>query len=122
MLLVALAVAGAIGAPLRYLIDGAVQDRTRGEFPFGTFVVNLTASAAVGFLTGLVLYRGFPETPEIVLATGAGGAYSTWSTLAYESVRLVENGSIATALLNLFASLAGGIAAAALGIALAGAI
>lgn len=122
MLIAALAIAGAIGAPLRYLIDGAVQDRTGGEFPFGTLVVNLTASIAVGFITGLALYRGFPDTPRIVLATGAAGAYSTWSTVAYESVRLVENGSIATAVLNLSASVAAGIAAAGIGIALAGAI
>ncbi len=122
MLIVALAVAGAIGAPLRYLIDGAIQDRIGGEFSFGTFVVNLTASIAVGFVTGLALYHGFPDTPRIVLAVGVGGAYSTWSSFAYESVRLVEEGSVATALLNLSASLAAGIAAAGLGIALAAAL
>ena len=75
MLIAALAIAGAIGAPLRYLIDGAVQDRTGGEFPFGTLVVNLTASIAVGFITGLALYRGFPDTPRIVVATGAAGVF-----------------------------------------------
>ncbi len=122
MLIVALAVASAIGAPLRYLIDGAIQDRIGREFPFGTFVVNLTASIAVGLVTGLALYQGFPETPRDRAGHRRRWRVSTWSTLAYESVRLVEEGSIATALLNVSASLAAGIAAAGIGIAVAAAI
>ena len=48
-----LLVGGAIGAPTRYLVDGAVQDRIGGTFPWGTFVVNVTGSLVLGIVTGL---------------------------------------------------------------------
>ena len=63
MLVLAVALAGAIGAPARYLVDGFVQARSSGERPFGTFVVNVTGSFVLGFLTGLALYRVFRRRP-----------------------------------------------------------
>ena len=63
MLIVGLAVAGAIGAPTRFLLDGYVQDKTSGEQPLGTLVINVTGSLVLGFLTGLVLYTAFPPPP-----------------------------------------------------------
>ena len=117
MLIVALAVAGAVGAPLRVLVDGAVARRLRRRLPWGTLVVNVTASLAVGLVTGLALYHGFPDTPRTVLAAGIGGAYSTWSTFLYESVRLAEEGDVRSAVLNIVVSLVAGTLAAALGLA-----
>jgi len=116
---VAFVVAGAIGAPVRYLVDGAIGDRTRGAFPWGTFVINTTGSLLLGFLTGLALYHGFDDTPRIVLGTGFCGAYTTFSTHAFETVRLVENGAVAESTRNALGTLAAGTAAAALGLALA---
>ncbi len=57
-------VAAAIGAPLRYLVDGAIGDRVRSAFPWGTFVVNASGSLLFGLLTGLALYHAFPESPR----------------------------------------------------------
>jgi CrcB protein len=111
--------AGAIGAPVRYLVDGAIGDRTRGVFPWGTFVINTTGSLLLGFLTGLALYHGFPDTPRIVLGTGFCGAYTTFSTHTFETIRLVEDGAPAHAARNALGTLAAGTAAAALGLALA---
>jgi len=116
---VAFVAAGAIGAPLRYLVDGAVQDRTEGVFPWGTFIVNASGSLLLGFLTGLALYRAFPETPRVILGTGFCGAYTTFSTFGFETVRLLEEGATAEALRNAFGTLLICAAAAAAGIALA---
>lgn len=111
--------AGAIGAPVRYLVDGAIADRTGGAFPWGTFVVNITGSLLLGFLTGLALYHGFPDTPKVVLGTGFCGAYTTFSTHTFETVRLLEDGAAQEATRNTLGTLVAALAAAAVGLVLA---
>ena len=111
--------AGAIGAPLRYLVDGAVADRAEGVFPWGTLIVNASGSLVLGLLTGLALYHAFPSEPRIVLGTGFCGAYTTFSTFTFETVRLVEEGAINEAFRNALGTLAACAAAAAVGISLA---
>ncbi|HZR15412.1 MAG TPA: fluoride efflux transporter CrcB [Acidimicrobiia bacterium] len=114
-----LVVAGAAGALARYLLDGFVQDRTAGAFPWGTFVINVSGAFALGLLTGAALYHGFPSTPRIVLGTGFCGAYTTFSTFTFESVRLLEEDARTEALLNVAGNLVVAVAAAAAGLALA---
>ena len=89
---IAFLVAAAVGAPARYLLDGLIQDRTRGEFPWGTCVVNVSGSFILGLLSGLALYHAFPADAKIVLGTGFCGAYTTFSTFTFETVRLAEAG------------------------------
>ena len=119
---VAFVAAGAVGAPVRYLVDGAVSARTGGGFPWGTFVINVSGSLVLGLLTGLALYHGFPEAPRLVLGTGFCGAYTTFSTHTFETVRLVEQGALAAAARNVAATVLAGLAAAALGLILAAAV
>ena len=114
-------VAGAVGAPIRFLLDGFVQDRTSGAFPWGTFVINMTGSVILGFITGLALYHAFPTTPKIILGTGFCGAYTTFSTWTFETIRLLEEGAVRDALLNAGMSLLIGMLAAGTGLALAAA-
>jgi CrcB protein len=116
---IAFVAAGAVGAPVRYLLDGAISDRTEGVFPWGTFVINVTGSLLLGFLTGLALYHGFPDTPKVILGTGFCGAYTTFSTHTFETVRLLEERAINEAARNALGTLAAGLAAAAIGLALA---
>lgn len=118
MTLVLVMAAAAVGAPLRYLVDQAVQHRREGAFPLGTFTVNVTGSFLLGLLTGLALHRGLAPQLETVLGTGLLGAYTTFSTFGYETVRLLEDGSVHEAALNVLASLAVGLAAAAGGLGL----
>jgi CrcB protein len=118
-MLLAVAVAGALGAASRYLLDGLVQDRVEGVFPWGTWVINVSGSLVLGFLTGLALYHGLTDAPKAVIGTGFLGAYTTFSTLMFETIRLYEDGSRYESLLNAAGSLAGGLAAAAAGLALA---
>jgi CrcB protein len=111
--------AAAVGAPLRYIVDGLVSDRTDGPFPWGTFVVNISGCLALGLLTGLGLYHGLSGTMRTVIGTGGLGAYTTFSTFSYETVRLAEEGATTEAVRNAVGSFVIGLAAASAGLALA---
>ena len=112
-------IAAAVGAPLRYLVDGAIAERAEGVFPWGTFVINASGSLVLGVLTGLGLYHAFPRVPKVILGTGFCGAYTTFSTFTYETVELLEEGALNEAARNAFGTLIVGAGAAALGLALA---
>jgi CrcB protein len=108
-----------VGAPARYLLDGFVQDGTEGAFPWGTYVINVSGSLLLGLITGAALYHAFPSSPKIWLGTGFCGAYTTFSTFTFETIRLLEEGAVADAFFNAIASLLTATAAAAVGLALA---
>lgn len=115
-------IAAGLGAPARYLLDGWVQDHSGGAFPWGTFAVNTSGCLLLGLLTGLVLYHGTDPTTRTVLGTGGLGAYTTFSTFTFETVRLAEEGAMEDALLNAAAGAIFGLAAASAGLGLAAAI
>jgi CrcB protein len=114
----AFVIAGAIGALLRYLVDGLIGDRADSVLPWGILAVNVTGSFVLGVVTGLALHHGLGRTPRIVIGTGFCGAFTTFSTFAYETVRLMESGPRREALANVALSLALGLAAAAAGLGL----
>jgi CrcB protein len=111
--------AGAIGAPARYVVDVVIQDRRDGAFPLGTLVINGTGAFLLGVITGLALHHGLSRPARIGLGTGLCGAYTTFSTFSYETIRLLEEGSGWEAALNIASSLAVGLVAGAVGLALA---
>jgi len=111
-------IAAGIGAPARYLLDGWVQDRTTGAFPWGTFTVNVSGCLALGLLTGLGLHHGLDGTTRTVVGTGGLGAYTTFSTFTFESVRLAEDGALDVAFRNAAGGLLVGLAAASAGLLL----
>jgi CrcB protein len=100
------------------VIDGAVSDRIRNTFPFGTFVVNVSGSFVLGLLTGLVLYHAFPANGRLIIGVGLIGAYTTFSTFTFEAASLIERGEGRLAVLNIGGSVVAGAAAAAAGLAL----
>jgi CrcB protein len=110
--------AAGVGAPARYLLDGWVQARSAGAFPWGTFTVNITGCLALGLLIGPGLHHGLDATTRTVLSTGALGAYTTFSTFTLETLRLAEEGAVDEALRNVAASFLVGLAAASAGLAL----
>jgi CrcB protein len=115
----AFVVAGAVGAPARYLLDSAIAERVDGAFPWGTFVVNVTGSFLLGFLTGLGFTHAFPKIPRVVLGAGFCGTYTTFSTFSFETVRLLEEGAAGEAFRNAAGTLLAGSVAAAAGLAVA---
>ncbi|GAA2905602.1 fluoride efflux transporter CrcB [Nonomuraea rubra] len=108
----------AVGAPLRYLADRAVQARHDTVFPWGTLAVNVAGSALLGFLAAL------PAGGAVWALAGTGfcGALTTYSTMGYETVRLVEEGARFHAVANAVASVVAGLGAAYCGAALAQAV
>jgi CrcB protein len=117
----AFVVAGAVGAPLRYLVDIAITERTKGTFPWATFVINVTGSFLLGLLTGLGLHHGLPKTARLVLGTAFCGAYTTFSTFTFETVRLLDEGEPLAAVKNAAGTLLIAALAAAAGLAVANA-
>jgi fluoride exporter len=111
--------AGAVGAPLRYVIDTLVSDRVGRVFPYGTLVVNLSGCFVLGLLTGFGLYHGFLGTPSVVLGTGLVGAYTTFSTFSFETITLLEEGEVGQAVRNVGLSAVIGTLSAGAGLALA---
>ncbi|WP_406633764.1 fluoride efflux transporter CrcB [Amycolatopsis sp. WGS_07] len=101
----------AVGAPMRYLTDRAVQSRHQSLFPWGTFTVNLLGCVLLGGLAGAG--TALPAAVYSLLGTGFCGALTTYSTFSYETVRLVERRSYFAAAANVVVSIAAGVGAAA---------
>lgn len=114
-----LVVTGAVlGAPLRYLTDLLVQSRHDTVFPWGTLTVNAAGSLILGLVAGAVS-GGAPAWLLTLAGTGFCGALTTFSTFGFETLRLVEEGSVLEAFLNAVASLLIGFVACAGGWVLA---
>jgi CrcB protein len=114
---VVVAAGAAVGAPLRYLTDRAVQARHESSFPFGTMLVNVVACLVLGFATGLA---GLSSTLLALVGTGFCGALSTYSTYSFETFRLAEDGDWRQAILNVVVSIGAGLLAASVGVWLGG--
>ena len=121
MLWMAVGVAAAVGAMLRYATDQVVAAtivaRRGTAFPLGTFIVNIVGSVLLGAVAGLVLHAGIDPTWRVVLGTGLAGGLTTFSTWTYETVRLLEDGVLLEAAGNVGLSLVVGLAAAGAGFA-----
>jgi CrcB protein len=118
MTVLLVALGAAVGAPLRYLVDRAVQSRHGSTFPWGTLGVNVSGSMLLGLLTGLPV--GHPVSA--LLGTGFCGALTTYSTLSFETLRLAQDGRRWQAVANVVVSILAGLGAAYLGILVAAAI
>ena len=105
MPLVLIALGGAAGATTRYLVDTWISERAGGAFPWGTLVINVSGSLALGLLFALAIERGvLPASVRGPLLVGFTGAYTTFSTLMLESWRLIEGGAVGLGLANLIGS------------------
>lgn len=120
MTLLYVAVGGAAGALARYGLGGWVQSRAGFGFPAGTLVVNVLGCLLIGFaLRYLEAVRLAPDVRALV-AVGVLGGFTTFSTFGYETVALLEDGAWARAATYAFGSMALGIAAVYIGIAVSG--
>lgn len=108
----------AVGAPLRFLIDRAVQRRQPTEFPWGTFTANVFGCLILGLVTGAVLTQGYDE----FVGTGLCGALTTYSTFSWETIHLARTGQAVRAAGSAASTVLAGLGAVSLGITAAQAI
>ncbi|MFP5345554.1 MAG: fluoride efflux transporter CrcB [Actinomycetes bacterium] len=111
MTLLLVVLGAAVGAPLRYLTDLFIQSRHDFVLPWGTFTVNAAGSLVLGATLALVDVGGAPDQLVTLVGTGFCGALTTFSTFGFETVRLVEDGSLAAGALNIVVSLLVGLLA-----------
>lgn len=107
---------GFLGANARYLLNLWVMERLGPSFPWGTLVINISGSFIIGLFLQIVTARaGLPVEYRLFFVTGFLGAYTTFSSLSYESLQLLRQGEYLLAAGNLGGSLLLGMIAVALG-------
>lgn len=115
----AVALGGAIGATMRWAIGAWMVDRGGSGFPWHTFVINLAGAFLIGVLMALSLEKGVLGGDwRLFLGTGVLGGFTTFSTLSYESIALMQDGLWVAGFGNMFGSAILGLAAAWLGLVL----
>lgn len=112
----ALALAGGLGATVRYIVDGFIRSKVPAGYPWPTTLINISGSLVLGFLTGLAMDSMAAGDLKFALGTGFLGGYTTFSTASYETVQLVRDRRYAAALSNGLVLAVTAVAAALLGL------
>ena len=91
--LILVAIGGAFGSALRYLIHWMVNKKTTTQFPTQTFIVNLIGCLLIGLLIGyFAKNQNDNESLKLLLITGFCGGFTTFSTFASENISLIRDG------------------------------
>jgi fluoride exporter len=115
-----IALFGAIGTLARYGLEGVVQVRTGGTFPYGTLLVNLTGCFFLGLIAQFTMNR-MVISPEwrVAIAVGFFGGYTTFSSFGWETAKMMEDGEWVRASVYVAASVVAGLFLSVAGIRLA---
>jgi fluoride exporter len=96
---------GCLGSILRFWLGSCIGGRLGSRFPYGTFVINITGSFLVGMmLTALAEKTQWSPNWRYLIPIGFIGGYTTFSTFEYETFRLVQDGQMVAAMLNVAGS------------------
>ena len=111
------AIGGALGSVLRFWVGGYVSNRMGSRFPYGTFIVNVTASFLIGLILTLLAERShWSPNWRYFIPIGFIGGYSTFSTFEYEIFRSFQDGEVLMAGLNIVLSVVVGFVSVWLGV------
>jgi CrcB protein len=107
-----IALGGALGSIARYWVGSTVSGRLGARFPYGTFVINMSACVLIGFVVTFLGKRaGLSAAWRYLVPVGFIGAYSTFSTYEWETLSSMRSGAFALAALYAVGSLVLGLAA-----------
>ena len=112
-----IALGGAAGSVLRYLVGGAVQRAAALSLPAGTLTVNVIGGLLIGALTQHYMNTHTSPVMRVALITGFCGGFTTFSAFSIETVGLLEGGEYAKAAAYILLSVTMSIAATLAGIA-----
>ena len=107
-----IAFGGALGSMARYWVGSTIANRMGTKFPYGTFVINITACMIIGFsLTFLAKRADLNPAWRFLVPVGFIGAYSTFSTYEWETLSRIRTGAFLLAASYAVSSLILGLAA-----------
>jgi CrcB protein len=110
---------GGLGAALRHGVNLAMARWLGTQFPYGTFVANITGSLAMGVIAAYLAFKGdAPQHWRLFFTTGVLGGYTTFSAFSLDAALLYERGDIALALFYVIASAVLAIAGLFIGLAI----
>jgi len=112
--ILAVALGGAVGSALRYIVNFLVVARFGPGFPLGTLLINMTGSLLIGVVAEIAATSSLGMTPllRLFLAVGVLGGYTTFSTFALDTVTLVGDRALGIATMYALGSVALGVLAA----------
>jgi CrcB protein len=120
--ILALSAGGVLGVNARYWLGYWFSRWVSHQFPWATFVINVSGSFAIGFLT-VALARWLPHpNARLFVLVGILGGYTTFSTFSFDALTLWERGEVGLALAYMAGSVVAGFVAVALGVGLARAL
>jgi len=120
LILASVAIGGALGSVLRYLIHTQSAHWFGSDFPYGTLLVNVAGSLLIGFLSFMLVHRlNVPEEVRLTLLVGFLGGFTTFSTFSLETIHLMQQGNFLGAFGNVFLSIGLCLLACFLGMSLA---
>ena len=122
MIWVGVAGAGALAASLRFVLERSVRVRLGEDFPTSAWIINPVGSLALGVIVGLAVAQGLDLEAAAIMGTGFVGAFTVIGPLTFDSLRLAQERRPVAALVNSIGALLVCTGAAAIGLAITGAI
>lgn len=120
MTIVAIAIGGALGSVLRYLLSAGTQQWVGRAFPIGTLLVNVIGCCAIGVLCVWLIERGsVSDAWRSFWMVGVLGGFTTFSTFSLDAFELVQDGHLGRAAAYVIVSLLLCLGGTVLGVSLA---
>ena len=118
MNLLLVALGGGIGSAARYLVGAFVANRFGPDFPWGTFIVNVSGSFLIGIILSFMGGGLLPDWARPFMAVGIMGGYTTFSTYSHETLQLIQGGELVAATFNTLGQVVAGLVGVYLGVVL----